>query len=53
MKTEEVNNFINTFIEMNKKAKIEQMSAICNISEEEYNKLIEESESDNEDVENE
>ena len=46
MKTEEINNFIKTFIEMDKKAKIERMSAICNISVEEYNKLIEESESE-------
>lgn len=44
MKTEDVKKFIETFIKMEKEAKIEQMSAICNISEEEYNKLIKESE---------
>ena len=44
MKTEDIDKAIKTFIEINKKAKIQGMTPIYNISEEEYNKLTEESE---------
>ena len=42
METEKVRKFIDTFLKVTKEAKIEQMSAICNISEEEYEELIKE-----------